>query len=315
MIKKFQSIKNIMENINFLAFRISEYFNKELRNSLKYFEIFRANIDPSTKDIILISNITSQLIDMINIKPKLKDSVEQALLKGFSKSGSAINYIQLIPIDNKTIRISYKIMTYLDVLYLELYVIVASYLNLKDLKFFCESDPDIKRLCNNKIFWTEIFNERFGPAVGKMTDYEILYQGMLKYLDDLSISPLYSKDVLTNLVSKKLIRKGDVLNVGESLYVYTGENDLSMVKLILNNYKIRYNDLYRALYFSIVDNKEINIEQIKTILNSKGLLLGQQMIYIRIQDVLKILNDINYKLPEEVMNILKEHMEGKGQNQ
>ena len=207
-------------------------------------------------------------------------------------------------------------------------------------------------LFNNR-FGTPIENEVFmhgRSMLGKINNYEEIYKEMLSYLEG-KLFRLISLDAQINLISGKLIRENNVKALGNLLKMAAEDNDTGLIKVILDNYTMDYIHLYDSLVYSIANDdkiinhinsesvvlqyakgrrgarvlqseikepKEINLEQIKLILNheaSYSYKLGGEY-YERRQYItkkhlfimLEILDDYDYKLPDEVMKLFEEHM-------
>ena len=183
--------------------------------------------------------------------------------------------------------------------------------------------------------------------LGKINNYEEIYKEMLSYLDGGYLESISSIAAI-NLISRGLVRENDIEILGRLLRTAAKDNDIKLIKVILDNHTIDYLDLYDALVFSITNDdkiidhidsetvifqygkttgrkhkikepKEINLEQIRLILNHEALYefkLGGEYYekgqYIRKEHLfimLEILAYYNYKLPDEVMKLFQEHME------
>lgn len=159
-----------------------DYFNKVLRDHLKYPEKY--TIERLSDRIILKPNQTSVLLSTLKTDQLTKNQLLNLVTNTIQKELPGTSDIYL---SSNGVNIQIRFTTWYNDLYItaiELYVLVATFLDEYDLNNFCKAIP---YLCEKESFWTELIRTKYQlyyfPRTNIKYNWRHVYQGLDSFLN------------------------------------------------------------------------------------------------------------------------------------
>lgn len=266
---------------NYIIKRLNTYFNSILRTYLKYPEIYSISYDISIQRITLISNSSNpKLIEQLQDK-KLRNSIEQALLKGFKDKDEKILNVNIYTFKNDEIVIT---LTFgenpLELSELGILVKLASEYDVDRINELCTLNKNFTKACKNDLFWWELIKTKFPEYYREKRNNVYNPREVLKgleYFKSIQNSRyLYSKlmfdypetfryVILENIW--KLLRRQI-----SSIFKNINLDNIEIIKHILLNYDVDDSEL-DDLFENMILRKDFNqtlIEEIDELVKSQG---------------------------------------------
>lgn len=161
------------------------YFNNILKRALGYDDTFEISIKLNLRQITLLKYGTSQLISRLVSDNRLLIKIEEELLHAFRTNNPNISYVKiLLPATGlMIINYGFSLKGLHDI---GIYANIYSKLPTKELNNLCLIGRDFDAICNNNVFWIELFKNRFGEIpdwIPKNINYKKFYMDILNYLE------------------------------------------------------------------------------------------------------------------------------------
>ena len=275
------------------------YFNNILKKSLNYDEVF--DIFIRGRNITLLADQKSQLINMMNKDPDLFSKIEQQIYLGFKQYNPDI-IVEIIIVNDYAFYVIYG-FDITSIKEIGVYANIAKDLTLKQLSNFCLLNSTFDKICQDELFWIKMIEERFGelPKV-RINNYRKLYTDILEYIEFLEEKEEISYEDYIGTVSTLLnnLNANSILFLIKlkifNLYVTPINNSkhinsINIIKALLLNYKLT-KDEYKSLIQSVIERsyrKSTNHKNLPAVLE---LLLDYKKITLSSLEIENIIENI-----------------------
>lgn len=299
-----------MENKVKIAF--NNYFNSILKNSLKYPETFNINLNLNNREIIITSDVDSQLIQSLKNNDKLLNDLSNNLLIAFQQINSDINLVRIGLINEKKFIIKYQV-TFEALSQVDVMANIAENLTLLELNNLCEHDPKFRRTCESQQFWINLIVTRFGEIpkkINKNVNWKLLYRDVVEYIEyqEENISPFSVYADMINCID---------LNNKSQKYVYLHKHIIERI----NHYNLitqLYDELETRPYPNIMQLNKFDAiflleKKLLTFIDAYSLLRNKFLpddVSILDLDVMKSFVDnynMNFDIVKELLNLLSKY--------
>jgi len=243
-----------------MEIEFNNYFNKILREYLKYQETFVITL--SNNRIILVPSVNSGLLNLIKTDVTLKTNLINQLRVVLNKYYPNQITDTYLSSHGSDIVINYSLKPKrVEILFTELYSVIFSYSTLEDIKTF-EETKEFSHIVNDPKFWINLVNNRFSGylrILGVVNDYKKFYYDMFgldkiinsshpRYPNKLliSLSVDYPK-LMAHLIKNEQFQIGGTGRLEQILFIL---DDPELVDYIYDNTDndIDYQDIYEDAF-------------------------------------------------------------------
>ena len=260
-----------------------QYFNQILRNALRYPETFQIIINNKDRQVTLIPNQKSSLLERIKSDRTLKHQLLQQLANVLEWPGT-MNFFTK---DGNIIVKSEITLEDLPIRDISLLANIAKDLSVREINALCIQNKEFQNACENSLFWQSLVRESFG---GKYKDvvgnynWKKVYQGLRYYYDN---KDTLSAEFVFDNNSMKMVKIPSTS--GEKQ-----KHDYTFWQFIYGNY-------YEAFMVLIFGNTEFDNIEFQTLTKPLTYILPYQFTSQLTVDLFKHIFN-NYKLTNEILN-------------